>query len=319
MNPLRHDLDEALRRRQLTGVAGGTASRRLASGDGWSVHDVVCTAGPEDRPYEERHSAVGIAIVLAGNFGYRSASGRELLTPGSLLLGNAGACFECGHEHGRGDRCLAFQFEPGCFERLAADAGSRPAERRFRRGRLPPARELAPLVARAAAAAAVADAHPAAWDELATELAARVVALHAGLAAPAPTPLPSRAERRVAEATRRIEEDPAADHSLATLAREAGLSPFHFLRSFERATGVTPHQFVLRARLRAASLRLAADRERVVDVAFDSGFGDLSNFNRTFRAELGATPTEYRRAARRLPQPSRSYLEAGGTTPLSRA
>ena len=56
-------------------------------------------------------------------------SGRTLLTPGSLLLGDAGGCFTCGHQHGEGDRCLAFHFEPAFFEQLAADAGAfaRPA------------------------------------------------------------------------------------------------------------------------------------------------------------------------------------------------
>ena len=38
------------------------------------------------------------------------------MTPGSLLLGNEGACFECGHQHSRGDRCLAFHFSPEVFE-----------------------------------------------------------------------------------------------------------------------------------------------------------------------------------------------------------
>jgi AraC family transcriptional regulator len=78
--------------------------RLLARGDRWTVKDVVCTSGPGDRSFEEQHSQVSIAIVVAGTFQYRSTTGRALMTPGSLLLGNAGHCFECGHEHGRGDR-----------------------------------------------------------------------------------------------------------------------------------------------------------------------------------------------------------------------
>ena len=57
-------------------------------------------------------------IVVAGSFGYRAATGRALLTPGALLLGDAGCGYECGHDHGRGDRCLAFQFAPELFERI---------------------------------------------------------------------------------------------------------------------------------------------------------------------------------------------------------
>ena len=89
-------------------VLGRPARRILAQGDGWSVSDVICTAGPHDRAFEEQHSRMCIAIVTAGSFQYRSNVGCELMTPGSLLLGNAGQYFECGHEHGVGDRCLSF-------------------------------------------------------------------------------------------------------------------------------------------------------------------------------------------------------------------
>jgi len=94
----------------------------------------------------------------------------------------------------------------------------------------------------------------------------------------------------VTRTVRRIERDPGQDLSLSVLAREARLSPYHFLRTFRRLTGVTPHQYVRRARLRAAALRLAADAGRVIDVAFGSGFGDVSNFNHAFRSEFGVSP-----------------------------
>src|SRR5262249_18619896 len=97
------DLDAALARREQLGMPGATRMRPLAAGRGWSVTDVLCTFGPRDRPFEERHAGVCIAMVVAGAFGYRAAAGRELLTPGSLLLGNAGECFECGHRHAPGD------------------------------------------------------------------------------------------------------------------------------------------------------------------------------------------------------------------------
>src|SRR5258706_12881637 len=106
-------------------VGGKTQSRILARGDGWTVSDVLCTSGPDDRPFEERHADFSIAIVAAGTFEYRSAAGRELMTPGSLLLGSAGQSFECGHEHGVGDRCVAFWYAPAYFQRLAAGAGDR--------------------------------------------------------------------------------------------------------------------------------------------------------------------------------------------------
>jgi AraC-like DNA-binding protein len=100
---------------------------------------------------------------------------------------------------------------------------------------------------------------------------------------------------RVAETVQWIERRPGESLTLNALAREAGLSTFHFLRTFERVTGVTPHQYVVRSRLRAAAAAVAGSKARVIDVALDSGFGDVSNFNRAFRAEFGVSPRLYRR------------------------
>ena len=93
-----------------------------------------------------------------------------------------------------------------------------------------------------------------------------------------------------------MELDPSNDASLDSLAAAAGLSPFAYLRTFERLTGATPHQLLLRARLRRAAVRLETESSKVIDVALASGFGDVSNFNKSFRAEFGVTPTDYRRA-----------------------
>ena len=79
------------------------------------------------------------------------------------------------------------------------------------------------------------------------------------------------------------------------MAREAGLSPYHFLRTFERLTGVTPHQYVLRARACVKRPRgWLTEPGKVLDVALDCGFGDVSNFNRAFRAEFGVSPRMFR-------------------------
>ena len=84
---------------------------------------------------------------------------------------------------------------------------------------------------------------------------------------------------------------------MGDLAREAGLSPYHFLRTFERLTGVTPHQYVMRARLREAAMRIVAESGKVLDIALDCGFGDISNFNRAFRTEFCVSPRAYRQRA----------------------
>ena len=283
-----HELDHALAQRLTLGTPGRTSPRTIAAGDDWTVADVVCTCGPGDRPYEERHDRFAIALVLAGTFQYRSPLGRALMTPGSLMLGNSGQCFECGHTHGEGDRCVSFWYAPEHFEQIAADAGIRRA--RFTDGRVPPLRELSPLMSGAVLGV---DGAETPWEELSVRVAARALKLAArGSSAPSGSPL--NAEARVTHAIRTVDRFPARPWTLGSLSREAGLSRYHFLRTFERLVGVTPHQYLLRARLRDVAVRLVHESASVLDVALDSGFGDVSNFNRAFRREFGVSPREYR-------------------------
>jgi AraC family transcriptional regulator len=278
----------------------GTISRRLASGPGWSVSDVVCSAGPGDRPFEERHGAVCIAAVTHGTFQYRSTQGAALLAPGALLLGNEGDGFECGHEHGTGDRCLAFHFAPDRLEAILADLprlGSLAGARRmdFALPRLPPLPRLMPLLV--AAEAAREEGNGAALEELALSLAAAVVATLAGVERAARRPS-RRDERRIARALRWIEARAEEPLPLAELAGEAAMSPYHFLRVFRQVAGMTPHQYVLRTRLHRAALRVNRSDEPISTIAFDAGFNDLASFNRRFRGVMGASPSAYRKRRR---------------------
>ena len=285
-------LDDACRERDRLGAAPSLRAHVLAEGDDWAVEDVICTHRPRDASFEECHGRYRVALVGAGAFQCRGADGRELLTPGSLLLGNVHECFECGHEHGTGDRCLAFGFAPEAFERLARDVGVR-GRARFGALRVPPLDGLAPLVAEACAAwtqpaAIAADG----WEELGVRIAAA-----AARCAADPTRLPHNpcnAESGVARAVRPIERDPRSPLPLSVLAGEARLSRFHFVRAFARVTGLTPHQYLRRARLRRAAVRLQTSDERVIDIALDCGFRDVSNFNHAFRAEFAAAPLEWR-------------------------
>jgi AraC family transcriptional regulator len=281
------ELERALARRAEHGSCGAAAARMIAAGDGWTVADVVCTSGPQDRPFEEQHFHYSIAMVVAGSFEYRTPRGDALMTPGSLMLGNEGQCYECGHRHAAGDRCVSFWYAPEYFEQLAVDAGARGGIG-FRSARLPALAAMSPLVARAAAGAVGSAEVP--WEELAVTLAVSALAADQGSRADA-NGLPPTATARVTRTIRAIERHPDAGLSLQRLARGAGLSPYHFLRTFERLTGVTPHQYIRRARLRDAAIRLADAPAKIVDVALDCGFGDVSNFNRAFRAEFGVTPT----------------------------
>jgi AraC family transcriptional regulator len=292
-------LEQALRLRAAHGYAGEAKPHIVAQGDGWTVADVVCTSGPQDHPFEEQLSNHTIALVTAGSFQYRGGSGCELMLPGSFVLGNAGQYFECGHEHGFGDRCLAFWYTQEYFERLAADAGARSTN--FSALRLPPLRDISGISARAEAALARAEAAASlttkesstAWEEISAELAGKVIGLSNQISPKQSCATPS-VLARVTRALRAIESNPDGSLGLTALARRAGLSPYHFLRIFKQLTGLTPHQYILRCRLRESAARVAHERARIVDIALDSGFGDVSNFNRAFHAEFGVSPRAFR-------------------------
>ena len=85
---------------------------------------------------------------------------------------------------------------------------------------------------------------------------------------------------------------------LELLASTSKMSEFHFVRVFKQVTSVTPHQYILRARLREAATRLKTGSEPVIEIALDTGFQDLSNFHHAFRAEFGVSPRAYRRQTR---------------------
>lgn len=76
----------------------------------------------------------------------------------------------------------------------------------------------------------------------------------------------------------------------------AGLSRFHFLRRFRAETGVSPHQYLIALRLRAAAERLRSTADPVTSIALDVGYNDLSNFNLHIRRCFGVAPRQWRTA-----------------------
>jgi AraC-like DNA-binding protein len=72
-------------------------------------------------------------------------------------------------------------------------------------------------------------------------------------------------------------------------------SPFHLLRLFKQEAGVTPYRFLIRARIRRAVALLLDTRRPITAIAFEVGFGDLSNFIHVFRREVGRSPRDFRR------------------------
>jgi AraC family transcriptional regulator len=100
---------------------------------------------------------------------------------------------------------------------------------------------------------------------------------------------------QVAKVSEMIHSHLDRDLSLAELA--AGLSTGYFSQMFRTATGQSPHQFVLAARIERAK-ELLKGSQRVIDVALRCGFRTQQHFARVFRATCNLSPTEYRRNER---------------------
>jgi AraC-like DNA-binding protein len=254
-----------------------------------TVSDFRCSAVPGDQPYREQHGCHSISFVRKGSFGYHSRGRSHDLVAGSFLVGRPGAEFVCSHDHVCGDECLSFFFAPELVDAVGSRAEA------WDVGATPPLAEL--MVLGELAQAAADGRSDIGLDEVGHLLAQRLVEMVSGKPRK-PARVTARDRRRAVEAALWLEANAHREIELEDAARQAGVSPFHFLRMFSGVLGVTPHQYLLRSRLRRAARQLADDDKPVTDVAYDVGFNDLSNFVRTFHRAAGVSPLKFRQASR---------------------
>jgi AraC-like DNA-binding protein len=254
-----------------------------------TVSDFRCSAVPGEKPYPERHHRHSISFVRKGSFGYHCCGNSHELVAGSLLIGSPGTEFVCTHDHVCGDECLSFFFEPELVETIGERAEA------WEVGATPPLAELVVLGELAQAAAE--GRSDIGLDEVGHLIAQRLIEVVSGNSRK-PAKVTARDRRRAVEAALWIDANSHREIELEDAAKHAEVSPFHFLRLFSSVLGVTPHQYLLRSRLRRAARQLADDDKPVTDVAYDVGFNDLSNFVRTFHRAAGVSPLKFRQASR---------------------
>ena len=239
-------------------------------------------------PFAEVHDVYSLSYVRRGSFACTTRGVTNDLVAGAVMIGHPGEEYLCTHDHhAGGDECLSLRFSPEAAERIGAA--------KWNITHLPPVDLLVVLGELAQAAA---DGQTTiAVDEVAEMFAAQFQALLRGTSNEARAPRESE-RRKMLDLAHWLELRSSDEIDLASAAHEAAMSPYHFLRTFAAVLGVTPHQYVLRARLRRAARSLAVEERSITEVAGDVGFNDLSNFVRTFRRAAGMSPRQFRQMSR---------------------
>jgi len=256
-----------------------------------SVSDFRCTAVPGEKPFVEQYRCHSISYVRKGSFGCQTRGRSFELVAGSVLVGHPGDEYVCTHDHVCGDECLSFFLAPELVEAIGDHTEV------WRIGSAPPLPEL--MVLGELAQAAADGRSDVGLDEVGQVFASRFVEVVSGRQRE-PVATAVRDRRRAVETALWIDSHSHQQIDLEQAAGQAGISPFHFLRLFSSVLGVTPHQYLVRSRLRHAARLLADNEISITDVAYDVGFGDLSNFVRTFHRAAGVTPRRFREASRAM-------------------
>jgi AraC-like DNA-binding protein len=260
----------------------------------FDAHGVDCLTATLDRHRyaPHAHAEFVIGAVVRGEGEIAIAGRRHRVGPGDITLYNPGEVHD-GSARAPGFRYAACYPRPELVEALVADAGAR------RHGSGGAFRFGAPIVRDPGAAHGYLALHrrwESAGDPLQVEeglacFLAACLERHAGVA-------PAPAGREPAGLVRAVDlmHARAGDKlTLEQLAQAAGLPRQRLIRAFRRATGFTPHAFLLNVRANLARTLLRAGAEPLA-AAVGAGFADQAHLNRAFKARFGVPPGAFRRA-----------------------
>ncbi|MGN8260043.1 AraC family transcriptional regulator [Pseudomonas sp. SMSB3] len=238
------------------------------------------------------HPTLSIGAVDAGYSWFTGASdGRERLTPGTLVLVPAQRVHACNPDPGRAWSYQMLHVDAGWLTRLRLESGLAAV------GPGAPAR----ISRQAVLYQAFCALNDLLFSSASTgEKEAALVAFlgdHDFAAQPAAqaAPAPVLGSAALAALIEYIQTQGPAQLNLQALAQQAGLGRYQLIRAFRAATGLTPHAYLLNARVNRAR-QLLLDGLHLADVAYQLGFADQSHFQRVFKAHVGVTPGQYRQA-----------------------
>ncbi|HEY3174906.1 MAG TPA: AraC family transcriptional regulator [Candidatus Polarisedimenticolia bacterium] len=239
-------------------------------------------------PDEEIATSHTISLVTRGAFHVLRGRRKWRLTPSTLFVTHPGFTYRCAHEGPEpGDVCLSATLAPAFAGEVEAATG-RPWG-----GRVP----VAPMTNRLAylghrlERALESDPEPVAIETLVGDLAAGLADGSGAARLFGEHQLGWYAER-VDAARGILQERFAEPHTLRSLSREVGMSPFHFARIFRELAGVPPHRYLIRIRL-ARACGMLRSGAGVTQTCLATGFNNLGHFIRLFHRTFGVPPSRH--------------------------
>jgi AraC-like DNA-binding protein len=240
------------------------------------AYTVHCERTAHARSDEEHSPTATLVLPQRGVFRYHVANHTTIADPNTALLFHPDQVYHITHPNDAGDDCVALSYDRDTL----ADA-------------LGFASEATQVWTLSAATQRVLHAS-AVWSLRSPDVLGREESAIATLAVLAPLPVMRRQAAHVAriEAIReRLAANVTANDSLSTIARDAGVSPFHLTRQFRAHTGSSIHQYLMTLRLATAQARMRSGADNLTDLAMDLGFASLAHFSSAFRRAYGIPPS----------------------------
>ncbi|WP_291330042.1 AraC family transcriptional regulator [Desulfovibrio sp. UCD-KL4C] len=237
------------------------------------------------------HEGYAVGFIESGAMGFRYRGSNLLASKGSINLVVPGEIHDGHAASDEGWRYRMFYLPPEVLMSAARELGSKPVQPYFSMGVLEDT-ELA---------AAIYEAHFILQQDEATVLEKETLLLRMLISwisrhgeVRTNCPGVGSEHRAVRLAREYMQDQPAENVGLEKLAGLGGLSPFHFVRVFEKHFGITPHAYLMQTRVNHAKNMLSRSM-RIADIAAECGFADQSHLTRQFRRQFGLTPGQYRK------------------------
>ncbi|MEY9198948.1 AraC-like DNA-binding protein [Sinorhizobium fredii] len=264
----------------------------------------VVEAATRHRFARHTHEQFGIGLIHQGAQSSLSGRGTVEAEAGDVITVNPGEVHDGAPVGDAGRSWRMLYLAPSLIEAVVSDISE---------GRMRTCEFAVPVIRNVVlaarfralfAAAATADGAEATlrWEELAVTLLAEAMHLVPRSATGQKVPA------SIAAAISLIDEDPLTPLTLADLARESGLSRFQVVRGFAKATGLTPHAYLMQRRIDIVR-RLIGESTPLAEAAIAGGFADQSHMTRLFVRKYGFSPGAYARAVGMPPKSAQRFWD----------